>query len=45
MKGKAEVQQQEEEYIGMLSAADSLEIVDGKLHLICDGEMIVYYKK
>ncbi len=45
LKGNDEVQQQEEEYVGMFSAADSLEIVDGKLRLICDGELIIYNEK
>jgi len=40
-----EIGQQEEEYVGMLSAADSLKIVDGKLRIICDGELIIYHKK
>ena len=43
--GNAVVLQQEEEYIGLLSSADSFEIVDGKLHIICDGGMIVYHRK
>ena len=45
LKGNEQVQQQEGEYVGMLSAADSLEIVDGKLHIICDGELIIYHEK
>lgn len=43
--GNAAVLWQEEEYIGMLSSTDSFEIVDGKLHIICDDDMIVYHKK
>jgi heat shock protein HslJ len=40
-----EVGQQEDEYVGMFGSADSLEIVDGKLHLICDGKLIIYHEK
>lgn len=45
LKGNDEVQQQEKEYVGLFSSADSLEIVDGKLHLICDGKLIIYHEK
>ena len=45
LKGNDEVQQQEKEYVGMFSTADSLEIVDGELHLICDGKLIIYHEK
>jgi heat shock protein HslJ len=45
LKGDEQVQQQEGEYVGMFSSADSLEIVDGKLHLICDGKLIIYHEK
>jgi heat shock protein HslJ len=45
LKGEEEAGRQEEEYIGLFGCADSFEIVDGKLHIICDGDMIVYHKK
>jgi heat shock protein HslJ len=43
--GNAAVLWQEEEYIGILSAADSFEIVDGKLHIYSNGNEIVCHKK
>jgi heat shock protein HslJ len=45
LAGNPIVQQQEQEYISMLRAADSFEIVDSKLHIICDGGLIIYHKK
>ena len=43
--GNTAVLQQEEEYIGMLSSADSFEIADYKLHIYCNGDVIVYRQK
>jgi heat shock protein HslJ len=41
--GHAAVLQQEEEYIRLLSSADSFEISNGKLHLICDSQEIIFH--